>query len=316
MDVLLSALRAAAEPTRLRLLALCAHSDLTVSDLTQILGQSQPRVSRHLKLLSDAGLLERFREGSWAYFRLAQHGPAAEIARTLVDAIPADDTTQRLDLERLDGVRKERAERASDYFEHIAARWDEVRSLYADESEVERILVELLADRGVVDLLDIGTGTGRIIEVLSPHVGRAVGIDLSREMLQVARANLERSQLRNCVVRQGDMYQLPLSSESFDVVTIHQVLHFAEQPAEVVSEAARVLRPGGRIAIVDFATHELEELRDEHSHRWLGFGVTEINEWCGTAGLLPHPPIYLPGDTLTVVIWSADRPDAGAVRAA
>lgn len=318
MDHLLAALKAAAEPTRLRLLALCAHCDLTVSELTQILGQSQPRVSRHLKLLCDAGLLTRLREGSWAYFRRPAKGALAELARTLVDAVPADDEVLALDRERLEMVKSARAALAADYFRRNAGRWEEVRSLYVDDAEVERRLLGLLPGDEARDLLDIGTGTGRIIAVFAPHVRRAVGIDLSREMLMVARSNLERAKLDNCFVRHGDMYQLPLPGASFDVVILHQVLHFAEHPGRVVTEAARVLRPGGKLIIADFEAHEEDRLRDEHAHRWLGFRGEDIDAWCAAAQLEPQAPIALPGKdkTLTVGLWSALRPaDSASVAA-
>ncbi|HYD30685.1 MAG TPA: metalloregulator ArsR/SmtB family transcription factor [Azospirillaceae bacterium] len=310
MDQLLAALKAAAEPTRLRLLALCAHGELTVSDLTQILGQSQPRVSRHLKLLSEAGLIDRFREGTWAYFRLTERGASAELARTLVDAIPAQDPTLKLDLERLESIRRARTEAAAAYFRDNAQRWDTIRSLHVPEREVEETLLRLLPEAGISDLLDIGTGTGRMLEVLGPRVAHATGVDASREMLAVARARLEEVGLRHCQVRQADMYQLPLPSASFDAVIIHQVLHYAEDPADVLAEAARVLRPGGRMVVVDFAPHSLEILRTEHAHRRLGFADGEVAGWCRLAGLAAEAPIHLVGDPLTVTIWPAVKTGA------
>ena len=316
MDALLAALRAAGESTRLRLLALCAHSDLTVSEITQILGQSQPRVSRHLKLLCDAGLLERNREGTWAFFRLPAGGALAQLGRQLVDAIPSEDPTLALDLERLQEIVDARAARAADYFRRNAVKWDELRSLYVDDREVERQLVKLLPPGGAADLLDIGTGTGRILEVLSPHVGRAIGIDLSQEMLMVARSKLERAGLRNCSVRQADMLKLPLAGAAFDLVTMHQVLHYAQSPAAVIAEAARVLRPGGRLLLVDFAEHGEESLREQQAHRWLGFKDTDLADWCTAAGLVPTKPERLPGTPLTVCLWAADRPANQASAAA
>jgi ArsR family transcriptional regulator len=311
MDQVLERLRAAAEPTRLRLLALCAESELTVSDLTQILGQSQPRVSRHLKLLCDAGLLERFREGTWAFFRLASQGAGAETARWLVCQVPQEDEVIRLDRSRLATIRQQRADAAARYFDTAASDWGRIRSLHVDDHVVEQAILERLDLAGVKDYLDIGTGTGRLLEVIGPHVDRGVGIDLSREMLTVARANLERAGLRNCSVRQADLYQLPLPSESFDAVTLHQVLHYLEYPGQAIAEATRTLRPAGRLLVVDFAPHDLEDLREAHAHRRLGFTEAEVKDWCRSAGLEPGEVIHLPG-RITVTIWTASRPGLSA----
>jgi len=314
MDLLLSALKACAEPTRLRLLALCAEGELTVSDFTHILGQSQPRVSRHLKLLTDAGLIERHREGTWAWFRLAETGEAARLVRAVVAALPPDDRVLQLDRERFDAIRQARSAAAARYFRNNAAAWDRMRSLHVPEREVEAVLLQLLDQTGETgetgelgDLLDIGTGTGRMLELLGPRARRAVGIDQSREMLVLARAKLEQAGLRHCQVRQGDMYQLPLSTASVDAAIIHQVLHYAEQPARVIAEAARVLRPGGRLLVVDFARHELDLLREQHAHRRLGFDEAEVAAWCRQAGLEPAPVVHLAGNPLTVTIWPARR---------
>ena len=313
MEQLLTGLRAAAEPTRLRLLALCATSELTVSDLVQILGQSQPRVSRHLKLLCEAGLLDRFREGNWVFYRLAQRGGATELGRLLAGLVPTDDATVALDAERLAGIKRARAEMASSYFRANAARWDEIRSLHVDEREVEAALVRLLPTAGVSDLLDIGTGTGRIIELFGQRVQRAVGVDLSREMLAVARVNLERAGVRHGSVRQADMYQLPFPSASFDAAIVHQVLHYAERPDGAIAEAARVLRPGGRLLVIDFLPHTLEALRDEHAHRRLGFSDAEVETWFAAAGLVADAPVHLAGKALTVALWVGRRPAAHPV---
>jgi ubiquinone/menaquinone biosynthesis C-methylase UbiE len=307
MEHLLAALRAAAEPTRLRLLVLCARGELTVSELTQILGQSQPRVSRHLKLLCEAGLLERFREGSWVFYRSSQAGPVGALARQLVAACDEADPTIALDLHRLAATKRRRADLAQAYFRENAAQWHRIRSLYVEERLVEAALVDIVTAADPRDLLDIGTGTGRMLEVLAPLVGQGLGIDQSREMLAVARVNLERAGLENSAVRLGDMYQLALPDASFDAVVVHQVLHYADQPPAVIAEAARILRPNGLLMLVDFAPHALEFLRSEHAHRRLGFADVEIAEWCRAVGLEPAPTRHLPGDPLTVVIWTAHR---------
>jgi len=308
MDQLLAALRAVAETTRLRLLVLCARGELTVSELAQILGQSQPRVSRHLKLLCEAGLLDRFREGSWVFYRLNAASMAVALSRHLVAACGENDETIALDLQRLATIKRQRAEVAAAYFRENAARWHRIRSLYVDEREVEAALTEIVAARQPHDLLDIGTGTGRIIEILGRRVVHALGIDTSREMLAVARVNLERAGLDNSIVRLGDMYQLPLGDAGFDAVVIHQVLHYADRPAAVIAEAARVLRPNGLLLVVDFAPHALEFLREEHAHRRLGFADGDVGEWCRAAGLEPEAARHLRGEPLTVAIWAAHRP--------
>ncbi len=308
METLLQGLRAAAEPTRLRLLALCAHGELTVTDLTQILGQSQPRVSRHLKLLTDAGLIVRFREATFAYYRIAQDGELANLARLLIDSIPENDPTLSRDLTRLDGIKATRAEAAASYFRENASRWDEIRALYVPEEQVERSLLDLTADLDLNDVIDIGTGTGRMVQLFADQATRAVGIDTSRDMLSAARAHLDEDGFRHCQVRQGDMYNLPYPAASFDLAIVHLTLHFAERPVDVIAEAARILRPGGRIAVVDFASHDQAWLRDTHQHRWLGFEETEVQGWCLAAGLTPLPTEKLAGDPLTLLIWSAARP--------
>jgi ubiquinone/menaquinone biosynthesis C-methylase UbiE len=307
IDDLLAALRAVAEPTRLRLLILCSRGELTVSELGQILGQSQPRVSRHLKLMCEAGLLDRFREGSWVFYRISGGSTASPLARHLVAACGDRDPAIALDLQRLAAIKRQRAERAATYFSENAPNWDSIRSLYVDEREVEAALIEIVAAAAPRDLLDIGTGTGRILEILAPRVGQALGIDQSREMLAVARVNLERAGSANGMVRLGDMYQLPLPDASFDAVVIHQVLHYADRPAFAIAEAARVLRPKGVLVVVDFAPHLLEYLRVEHAHHRLGFSDDEVADWCRAAGLESAAPRHLSGDPLTVAIWTAYR---------
>jgi ubiquinone/menaquinone biosynthesis C-methylase UbiE len=279
------ALRAVAEGTRLRILALLAEAELTVSDLTEILRQSQPRISRHLKLLSEANLIERHREGAWAFFRLAETGDSAGVARMLVARLdPADPVVSR-DRERLAAVREARAVAAQTYFREHAAEWDRIRKLHAADEAVEQAIVKALGDKPFRSLLDLGTGTGRMLELFGPQIDRGLGIDLSLDMLLLARARLERTGLRHCSVRQGDIYDLSLPRDSFDVIIIHQVLHYLDDGARAIREAARVLAPSGRLLIVDFAPHELEFLREEHAHRRLGFAPDTMSQWLAAAGL-------------------------------
>ena len=319
LETLLSGLRAAGERTRLRLLFLLSHGELNVKELTQILGQSQPRISRHLKLLCEAGLLERYREGSWVLFRIADMGVPGALTRLIVDLVPSDDAEVQRDLVRLEEIRRNREAAAADYFKANADAWDTIRSLHISEEEVERAITETAANSHVGTLLDLGTGTGRILELLAGNCDQGIGIDSSHAMLAIARSNLERAGLTHCQVRHGDLFHLPYDTQSVDLITIHQVLHFLDDPARALQEAARVLRPGGRILIVDFAPHELEFLRDHHAHRRLGIDDEQIKGWLGKAGLRSRKQLVLPprGKTaeegLSVSIWLAE---AGAPAAA
>ena len=264
-----------------------AEAELTVSDLTDILRQSQPRISRHLKLLAEAGLVERFREGTWAFFRLAEHGGGAELARALLERLdPADQTIAR-DRARLASVRQARAAAAQAYFRAHAAEWDRIRKLHVADDAVEDAIRAALADKPFRSLLDLGTGTGRMLELFGPEIERGLGLDLSLDMLLLARDRLERAGLKHCSVRQGDIYDLPLANDSFDVVIVHQVLHFLDDGARAIKEAARVLRPGGRLLVVDFAPHEQEFLREQFAHRRLGFAPETVTQWMTASGLEP-----------------------------
>ena len=284
-DELSTMLKAAGEETRLRLLALLAEAELTVTELTEILRQSQPRISRHLRLLAESGLVVRFREGSWAFFRLPEHGDKAELARTLAALLDPDDRVMARDRERLAAVRAARATAAQAYFREHAAEWHRIRRLHAADAAVEAEIQQALADRPFRSLLDLGTGTGRMLELLGPGLERGLGIDLSLDMLALARARLDRAGLRHCSVRHGDIYDLALPRDSFDVVIVHQVLHYLDDGARALREAARVLRPQGRLLVIDFAPHELEFLRDEHAHRRLGFAEETVSQWLEQAGL-------------------------------
>lgn len=308
LNVIVECLKAAAESSRMRILILLSRGDLTVSDLTEILNQSQPRVSRHLKLLLEAGLIERYQEGSWAYFRLADGGFERELLTGLLARVDVGDAPVDRDLERLAAVKRRRQERAAEYFSENAAKWDQIRSLHVPEEAVEEAIRQIVGGSPFRTLLDLGTGTGRILEILAPLYQRGVGIDMSREMLSVARANLDRAGITNAQVRQGDIHAPPADRDSFDLVTIHQVLHYLDEPGRAVREAARMLRPSGRLLIVDFAPHKLEFLREGHAHLRLGFPDRQIEEWLDEAGLdldqtLEFEPKGVAGDKLTVKLW-------------
>ncbi len=307
---LLAALEAAGEGTRLRLLALLGAAELTVTELVTILGQSQPRVSRHLKLMVEAGLIERHREGAWAFFLLSTYGAAGDLARTLVDRLDPSDPVLGADFARLDEVRAARAAHASRYFAAQAGNWDRIRSLHVPEARVEAALRGLVGKTPVHAFLDLGTGTGRMLELIAPFAGRAVGVDQSPAMLGLARARVEAAGLRHVSLRQGDIYAVPVERDSYDLVLVHQVLHYLDDPARALREAARTLRPGGRLIVIDFAPHAEEFLRNDHAHRRLGFALEEVESFLRDAGLevVTHQLLApAPGEAgkLTVSLWLA-----------
>lgn len=310
LDAALAALTAAGEETRLRILALIAQTELAVSELVAILGQSQPRVSRHLKLLVEAGLAQRHREGAWAFFLAAQTGPGAEIVREIAARLDPKDPALAADRERLAEIRKQRAEHAARYFATHAKSWDQLRKLHAPDADVERAVREIAGAGLIQQLLDCGTGTGRMLELLAPLADRAIGVDLSPAMLSVARANLDRAGVRNAQLRQGDIYALPVERNSCDLAILHQVLHYLDDPARALREAARTLRPSGRLIVVDFAPHGEEYLREQHAHRRLGFSDDEITALLSDAGLdvierRDLAPAAPASGKLTVSIWLA-----------
>ena len=316
---MLTALKAVAEDTRLRIVALLAHGELTVSDLVDILGQSQPRISRHLRLLTDAGVVDKHREGTWAFFDLAPRGPI----RNAVDAVLADidehDPVIAADLDRRAVVQQRRAAAAQEYFAGVAVSWDHERSLHAADDVVEAAILETAAELPYRRVLDLGTGTGRMLQLLAndpDRIERAIGLDTNHSMLAVARANLERAELRHIDLRQGDVYSPPFERGDFDLVVLHQVLHFLDDPGRAVREAARLVAPGGRLLILDFAPHNLEFLRTDHAHRRLGFRADTVAGWLTASGLSLGPcRLVAPdgdgagaGERLTVSLWVGIRP--------
>lgn len=311
MDELLAGLKAIAETTRIRILFALSHGELNVSELTYVLDQSQPRVSRHLKLMAEAGLLTRHKEGNWVLFRLRGEGLSGALARSLVDMLPGKDDLLSGDLARLAEVRRQREEKAAAYFSANAAQWSELRSLHVDEANVEHAMRKLVGSAAVDVLVDLGTGTGRVLELFGSLAKHLHGIDASREMLAIARANLEKNNRRNAQLRQSDIYALPLADNMADIVTIHQVLHFLDEPQKALLEARRILKPDGKLLLVDFAPHDLEELREQHAHRRLGISAEQMTAWLARAGLelLRHevldPPWLKSRKGLTVSLWLA-----------
>jgi len=310
MDALVAQLKALAEPTRLRVVVMLARGELTVSELVNILGQSQPRVSRHLKLLTDAGLAERLPEGAYVFYRLTDSGGGRRLAELVSEMVPAGDPVINRDIARLEMTKAQRAEAAQAYFESVAEDWDRIRKLHLSDDEVERAMRELAGEGPFKLMIDVGVGTGRVLELFADRVKRGIGIDINHSMLNVARSNLENAGLAHCSVRHADVIALPFENDDADLVTVHQVLHYLDDPALAVAECARVLKPGGRLLVVDFAPHQLETLREEHFHRRLGFSDEEMAEILERAGMKAVKQVELhPKDRdaqLTMKLWAAE----------
>lgn len=305
MERLLTSLRAAAEPTRLRLLALAGRGAFCVSEFTEILGQSQPRLSRHLKLLCDCGLLDRVREGANVWFTLP-HGETGALARDLVTRLPDDDPMLEADRRQAGRVLAERARVASESFRRQGADWDEMRALDLPAAAVEAAVLSLVPERDAGRLLDIGTGTGRVLELLAPRISQGVGVDASKAMLALARSRLARPGLSHCSVRLADMYRLPFPDATFDLAVMQMVLHYAEDPPGVLAELGRVLRPDGRLILIDLAQHGRDELLTKLAHRWSGFSDDMMRGLLADAGLLQGEPVAIEGP-LAIRLWPATR---------
>lgn len=310
---LIECLRAAGEPTRLRILALLRQRDLSVGELVQLLEQSQPRLSHHLKALTAAGLVERLPEGSFVFYRSATQGMGKTFLDSLFFQLSDDDPELSKDAERLEEVSSARATSAEAYFSSIAENWDRLRSMHSPSEAIEKALLDLAGPGPYARMLDFGTGTGRMLSLFAPLAAEAEGIDLSHHMLTVARANLERDGIETARVRQGNVTSVPFETESADLVIIHQVLHYMDAPNRAIAEAGRVLKSGGKLLIVDFAPHDLEFLRAEHGHHRLGMSHEAMSAWASDAGLTIDPPLsFAPPageeEGLTVNIWRALKP--------
>ena len=314
LNEMVDVLKAVAETTRLRILFLLDKGDLTVSDITKILGQSQPRVSRHLRLLMEARLIERYQEGAWAYFSLSSCSLRREMLKIVLQHIDIEDNLINADLMRLGEVKKERSRAAAAYFSKNAHDWDKLRLLHVPDNTVEQTMVELVGTTPFQSMLDIGTGTGSLLKLFAPLYTRAIGIDNNRDMLAVARVNLDKAGVSNAQVRLGDVANLPVEKETFNLVTIYQVLHFLSDPEVAIFEAVRVMRPGARLIIVDYAPHELEYLREKYAHVRMGFSDSQMEYWLDKAGLTLEKTLsFQPqqnGNTkgLTLKLWLARDP--------
>lgn len=304
-DEAVAALRAAGEETRLRILALLSAGELTVSDLTVVLGQSQPRISRHLKLLDDAKLITRHREGAWVFCCFNRQALCCHLPGLLSD-ISLDDPIFAADRARLSDLRREQAEKAGKYFATVARDWDRIRALHVPEVKVEEALIAALPHGQIGTAIDLGTGTGRIVSLIAARAGEVIGVDVSHDMLNVARTNLAKDGVKNVILRQTDITAPNLEPSSADLVVIHQVLHYLAEPERALRQAGRLLKPGGALIVVDFAPHTHEFLREAHAHQRLGFAREQVEEWLKESALQPdHFKALEPHgkDGLTVSLW-------------
>jgi DNA-binding transcriptional ArsR family regulator/ubiquinone/menaquinone biosynthesis C-methylase UbiE len=315
LDPLVHVMKAVGEPTRLRILSVLRRRELSVSELCSLLDQSQPRVSRHLKLLTEAGLLERHAEGASAYFGLAAEGVGPRYLESLsavLDDLAEQEPLLVRDSGRLEVIRQRRAASAAAYFEQIASEWDQIRARHVGDAVVERALLEAVGDMRVSSLIDIGTGTGRVLELFGPTIERGLGIDLSPKMLSLARSHLDEAGLSHCEVRQQSVYDLGGIPGSHEVAVLHHVLHFLDNPSVALCEAARVLTTDGILLIVDFAPHDGEGLGMNGAHVWHGFADREIESWCEQVDLAISSRTHFPadesaGEPLTVTLWVAGK---------
>ena len=227
--------------------------------------------------------------------------PGSSLSRDLLARLPADDPVLEADRRHAARVLAERARIASDSFRKRGADWDEAHALALPVDAIEHAVLDAVGDRPG-RLLDIGTGTGRLLERLAPRVDHGVGIDASRAMLALARSRLSKSELAHCAVRQADMYRLPMADGTFDTAILQMVLHYAEDPAAALTEAARVLRPDGQVLVVDLVQHDRTELTERLAHRWPGFDDPTMATLMRQAGLVPGTPVTVPG-ALPVRLW-------------
>jgi len=316
MDKVAHTLKVLGHPERLRILALLSQGELTVSELVQILNLSQPRVTQYINSLETAGIIERLKEGSWVFSRLRRGNAAiTALVATALSALPESDSTLRLDRRRLEDVRAERSKAAEAFFANVANDQGQLGHEYLPQNDIERAMKSMVGEGPFDFMVDLGTGTGRVLSIFAGKVNRGSGIDNNTQMLKVARHKLASAGHTHISVRQGDLHATPLDSGCADLVTLHQVLHYLDDPAEALAEAARLLRPGGQLLIVDFETHTLEDFRETYAHRRLGFSDLDLAQWLGELGLTLAPSVTVKSTQTArpnVKIWSAQVPDIAA----
>jgi ArsR family transcriptional regulator len=315
MDALQKVFKTFSDPTRVRVLALLEQEELAVQELMDALGMAQSRVSRHLAILREAGLLEDRRDGTYVFYRFAvpAEGPWRE-AWELVRRELATDPVRQRDRAALAQVMEARAARTRSFFDAVGPEWDALRKVFDDDVLRARAGARLVDPRTVV--ADVGTGTGILAVELARLGLRVVAVDHSARMLAAARSKLEAEGLSGVELRQGEASALPIGDAEVDAAIVHMVLHYLPSPGEAIREMARVVRPGGVVVIVDFVPHEHEWMRQELGVTWLGFAWDEVRGWLGEADLVDalcdtHAGNSSGRDLPAAFIASARKPERG-----
>ena len=311
MESIASILKAFGHQDRLRIIALLAHGELTISELVQILKLSQPRVTQYIKALEAVGVLERIREGSWVFSRINRQDPVMfALLESVLKAIPKDDPIQQMDKKRLEAVRQSRAKAANMFFAQVAQDKNQLGHEYLPQRDIETALLNLAQDKRYDYMIDMGTGTGRMLELFAPFIARGTGIDISPDMLAVARHKLAAKALSHISVQQGDLYNVALPAASADLVTLHQVLHYLDDPMQAIITASRLLNPKGRVVIIDFSAHQFEDYREKYAHRRLGFSDLDMSNLLSSAKMTLNQSVNIPSHNSQapdVKIWIAEN---------
>jgi len=299
-------LKTLGHPERLRILTVLSRGELTVSEIVQILNLSQPRVTQYIKSLETAGIIERLKEGSWVFSRIKRgNASVSAIVATTLATLPANDPILEADLRRLEDVRAVRSIAADAFFANVANDSGTLGDEYIPKANIEKMLLKMTGKGPFAYMVDLGTGTGRMLEVFADRVTRGSGIDNNAHMLKVARHKLAENNYNHIRVRQGDLSSTPLAGGQADLVTLHQVLHYLDDPLSAILEAARLLSPTGIILIADFEAHNQEEFREDYAHRRLGFEDKDLEDWFLVAGLHLNgiETIKTQGNRPNVKIW-------------
>ncbi len=279
---MLETLKALADPCRLRLTAVLLSGEFTVQELTRIMDMGQSRISRHLKILTEAGVLTVKRQGTWSYYRAGEECRFFSAIRPAFERELEMLTERSRDMAAVAEVLEERRRRSQEFFDRHARQWDDLARTLLPVPEYHKRLIKQVPEG--VTLLEIGIGTGALLIELAARAANVIGVDHSPAMLEEARRRLANDGVSSVELRLGEMSHLPLSDGSVGCVVANMVLHHAADPAAVLAEIRRVLVPGGVLLLADLARHEREAAREQLADQWLGFEENELTDWLKLAG--------------------------------